>query len=83
MRLGVYTIEKTLFEGEVEKIIARTAMGEITVLNHHIPLVSRLEVGEVRITTPEKQETILNVQGGFIEVRPENKSIILAEQKSF
>ena len=35
-------MQKTLFEGEVEKIIARTTTGEITVLDGHIPLISSL-----------------------------------------
>jgi len=82
MKLGIYTIEKTLFDGEAEKIIARTSTGEITVLDGHVPLVSELTRGEIRILDPEKRETRLPIQAGFIEVRPENKTVILAEQKS-
>ncbi len=78
----VYTIEKTLFEGETEKIIAETSTGEITVLNGHIPLISELATGEIRILDPEKHETRIRIQGGFIEVRPENKTVILAEQQT-
>jgi len=82
MKLGIYTIDKTLFSGEAEKIIAETSTGEITVLNGHIPLISGLITGEIRILDPEKHETRIRIQGGFIEVRPENKIVILAEQKS-
>ena len=81
MMLSVHTIDKTLFSGEAEKIIAQTSTGEITVLDGHIPLVSELVSGEIRILDPEKHETRLLIQAGFIEVRPENKTIILAEQK--
>ena len=59
MKLGVYTIEKTLFDGEAEKIIAETSTGEITVLDGHVPLVSELTQGEIRILDPEKRETRL------------------------
>lgn len=82
MHLGVYTIEKTLFEGEVEKIVTHTTTGEITVLNDHIPLVSRLLQGETRITNQDKKEVALSLGGGFLEIQPENRAVILAEQKS-
>lgn len=82
MRVSVYTIEKTLFDGTAEKIIAETSTGEITVLDGHIPLVSELSMGEIRILDSEKRETRIAIQSGFIEVRPESKTVILAEQKS-
>ena len=81
MKLGVYTVEKTLFEGDVEKIIARTSTGEVTILNDHIPLLSRLIPSEIAIIAPEQKETRLPIQGGFLEVRPGNHAVILAEQK--
>lgn len=82
MKLAVYTIDKTLFSGEAEKIIAETSTGEIAILSGHVPLVSKLTKGEIRILDPEKRETRLAIQGGFIEVRPGNEAVILAEQKS-
>lgn len=82
MKLAVYTIDKTLFSGEAEKIIARTSTGEITVLDGHIPLISELIMGEIRILDSEKRETRIAIQSGFIEVRPESKTVILAQQRT-
>lgn len=76
MFVKIHSIEKTLFEGEVEKCIARTSLGEITVLEGHIPLVNLLE-GGVRIVYQEKENDILStkeinipIDFGFIEVKP-------------
>ncbi len=79
MRVSVYTIEKTLFEGDAEKIIARTSTGEITVLDDHIPLVSKLMGPAIRIIDKNQKEHIINCGSGFIEVRPKKEVVILGD----
>ena len=81
MKLGIYSLEKTLFEGDAEKIIARTPMGEITVLDKHLPLISTLVGPAVDIVDKKGEKTILPISSGFLEVRPESEAIILAEEK--
>lgn len=81
MKLGVYTIEGALFEGEVEKIIAASATGEITILNGHIPLISLLHGPEIKLIDKNNSEVKLSLNSGFLEVRPNNETVILAERK--
>lgn len=81
MKLGIYSLEKTLFEGDAEKIIARTPMGEITVLDKHIPLISILNGPSVDVIDKNGEKTIIHISSGFLEVRPESETIILAEEK--
>ncbi len=78
MKLSVYTLKETLFEGEAEKIITRTPLGEITVLDTHVPLISTLTGPNVRIIKNGNEEKIL-VNSGIIEVRPESEVVILAD----
>ncbi len=78
MQIGIYTIKDTLYKGEAEKVIAKTTTGEITVLKDHIPLVSTLVAGPVRIISKNAPEKILEIKAGVIEVRPENQIVILA-----
>ncbi len=42
-------INKVVYENQVDEVTIPTADGEITVLPDHIPLISVLAVGEVRI----------------------------------
>lgn len=65
MQLFIYTINKTLFEGESTSINAPTESGEITILPHHIPLMTALEKGIVRYVT-ENEEKKLSVTRGFL-----------------
>jgi F-type H+-transporting ATPase subunit epsilon len=79
MRLSIYTIENTLFSGEAEKVIAKTTTGEITVLKDHIPLISPLTRAPIRIVDATGKENIINIESGFIDVRPNNNVVILAD----
>lgn len=83
MKASIYSIEKTLFDGEAEKIIAQTAMGEITILEDHAPLVSLVR-GGVKIYIQETAGAIqsermieIPIPFGFIEVKPQSEVVVL------
>lgn len=78
MLLKIVTPDGTTYESEVEQVSVPTQSGEITVLPHHIPLVSVLKAGELRILK-EKEEVILAVSTGVLEVRPNSEIYILAD----
>ena len=80
MKFSIHTIEKTLFEGEVKSLTLPTEMGEITILENHLPLVSLTKPGPIKIKIldkAEKEHTIDFGSFGFLEVRPENEGITL------
>jgi len=79
MRVSIYSIQKNLFEGEAEKLIAQTPMGEITVLENHLPLISTLAGPQIKIIDKEKKESIIMIRSGFLEVRPESEVVILTQ----
>lgn len=78
MRVAVYSLEKILYEGEASAVNAKTAMGEITILDHHRPLISMLTPGAVKVTGPEGDK-FFDVQSGFLEVEPQNRVRLLVE----
>ncbi|MCX6743848.1 MAG: ATP synthase F1 subunit epsilon, partial [Candidatus Parcubacteria bacterium] len=73
----ITTPERKVFLEEAQQISIPTQMGEITVLPEHIPLVAVLVPGELRILK-DKEEILMAVSGGFIEVLP-NKVTILVD----
>ena len=77
INLKITTPEKVVFKDYVDQITLPTTTGEITVLPNHIPLISVLEPGEIKILK-DNEETSLAVSGGFIEVQAE-KVVILAD----
>lgn len=77
MRVAIYSLAKIVYEGEASAVNAKTAMGEITVLDHHRPLISMLAPGPVRVTDAAKGDQWFEVKGGFLEVEPAGNSVRL------
>jgi F-type H+-transporting ATPase subunit epsilon len=75
--LRVVSVERSLFEGEVEFIIANGAVGEVGILARHAPLMTILKPGPLRIQeTIGGSEQLLFVGGGFLEVLPDRVTIL-------
>ena len=78
MKVNIYTIQNTLFEGEVEKLIAKTPMGEITVLDNHLPMVSTVTGPAITAIDKNGKKNIIKISSGIIEIKPESEVTILA-----
>jgi F-type H+-transporting ATPase subunit epsilon len=81
--LRVVSVERSLFEGDVEFIVANGADGELGVLARHAPLMTILKPGPLRIQEVYGgPEQVLFVGGGFLEVLPDRVTVLadVAEQ---
>jgi len=75
--LRVVSVERSLFEGDVEFIIANGADGELGVLARHAPLMTVLKPGPLRLQeTFGGPEELLFVGGGFLEVLPDRVTVL-------
>jgi F-type H+-transporting ATPase subunit epsilon len=76
MKVEIITPKGIELDQEATQIILPTKAGEITVLPHHVPLVSVLKAGIMRITAGEK--TIeKEIEGGILEVGKDKAVILL------
>ena len=78
MRVSVYSIQNTLFEGEAEKLIARTPEGQMTVLDDHLPIVAVLNGPLIRVVDKDGKERHLDIVSGILEVRPQSDVVVIA-----
>ena len=78
IKFKIVTPEKVIYENEIEQISIPTMTGEITILPHHIPLVSVIKAGELKIKDKDGDHNMA-ISGGFLEVRKNNEIIILAD----
>ena len=78
LQFEITTPERTVYKEEIDSVTIPTSTGEITVLPNHIPLVSKLVPGELKVRRGS-DEVFMAVSGGFIEVRHNNQVIILAD----
>jgi F-type H+-transporting ATPase subunit epsilon len=76
MHVVIAKVDEVLFEGQADSLTVPGAAGEMTVLGHHMPLVTTLKAGEilVRVGSEEKR---FAVQGGVLEVRADGATVIL------
>lgn len=77
MRLDVVTPERVEFSRDVDSIMAPAYDGYIGILPGHIPLITRLNVGVLRIGI-DGEYTNMAVSEGYMEVTP-SKVVVLAE----
>ena len=74
IELKIVTPEEILLQEVIEKVSIPTVEGEITILPNHIPLMSAMKPGELKIVRDGKQE-FFSVTKGVIEV--DGKSITI------
>lgn len=67
LRVLVLTSQQRVFEGEAEQVTAPGGDGELTILPRHAPLLTTLNLGEMRVRVRGEDEGIF-VAGGFLEV---------------
>ncbi|TAL51276.1 ATP synthase F1 subunit epsilon [Patescibacteria group bacterium] len=78
LHLSIVTPERIVYEDEVDSVSVMTDMGEVTVLPDHIPLVANLRAGELTLRKDGAVEYLV-ASTGFLEVRPGNKLVVLAD----
>ncbi|MDQ6898763.1 MAG: ATP synthase F1 subunit epsilon [Candidatus Dormibacteraeota bacterium] len=83
VELRVVSVERSLFEGEVDGegrpfLVCQGREGELGIMPRHSPLLTSLRPGELRIRNGG-EETSLFVGGGFLEVLPDRVTVLADE----
>jgi F-type H+-transporting ATPase subunit epsilon len=75
--LRVVSVERSLYEGEVEFVVANGADGELGIMPRHAPLMTILKPGALRIQEEMGgSERLIFVGGGFLEVLPDRVTVL-------
>jgi F-type H+-transporting ATPase subunit epsilon len=80
MRTRVLSRKGVRYDGEASAFTVMTEAGEITVLDHHRPLISILKAGTTRLKTEKGDIQTYSVRGGFLEVDPKNVLEVLISE---
>lgn len=79
MHVEVVSAEAQIYSGEAEFLVAPAEMGEIGIYPRHVPLLTRIKPGPLRIRVAgQAQEVLVVVSGGMMEVQP-NAITVLAD----
>lgn len=78
IHVDVVSAEASIFSGLVEFVALPGEAGELGILPGHMPLMTRIRPGAVRLKLPNNQEELIFVAGGMLEVQP-NLVTVLAD----
>lgn len=82
LHVELVAVDKTVWSGEAEMVMARTTEGELGVMPGHAPLLGQLaESGQVRIKVAGGDQLSYEVAGGFLSVSDKGVTV-LAESAS-
>jgi len=75
LHVGILTVEGVRFNGEADFVVAPGSQGELGILPRHIPLLTPLKAGAVKVRNANEEQFFF-VSGGFLEVRPDQVTIL-------
>ncbi|HOX30208.1 MAG TPA: F0F1 ATP synthase subunit epsilon [Candidatus Paceibacterota bacterium] len=76
MKVEILTPKGLELAVEAKTVIAPTLIGEIAVLENHIPIISVLKAGKLTIKSGEKDIT-REIEGGILEFAKDKMVILL------
>lgn len=75
-KLEVVTPNRRFLDEEIEMLVVRTVDGDVAVLADHIPLVTPLATGILKLNYPDGTHKMATVCGGYMEVTKEKTTIV-------
>jgi F-type H+-transporting ATPase subunit epsilon len=70
IHVDVVSAEASIFSGLAEFVVLPGETGELGIMPGHVPLMTRIKPGAVRIQLPDNKEELIFVAGGLLEVQP-------------
>jgi F-type H+-transporting ATPase subunit epsilon len=75
LHLEIVTPEARTFSGEAQMVVVPGVEGDLGILPDHMPVMTQVNPGELRITTVDGDQ-YLAIGSGFLEVLPDRVSIM-------
>ena len=79
LQLKIITPDSVIYEGDVTYVNLMTGAGELTILADHIPLITTIKTGQIKVGK-DGDVFALAVSTGILEVQKDSHVVILAER---
>jgi F-type H+-transporting ATPase subunit epsilon len=79
LHVDIVSAEQAIFSGEASMLIAPGEAGELGIMPEHIPLLTRIKPGVIRVLPAEGgtgAEEVIYVSGGMMEVQPDRVTVL-------
>ena len=74
--LEIVTPDARVYTETVDEVGLPTSEGRMHVLPHHVPVIAKLNAGEIKVVHRDKEDEMLAVGSGFVEVFGDKVSIL-------
>nr|WOA02343.1 ATP synthase CF1 epsilon subunit [Gloiopeltis furcata] len=83
LRIRVIAPDRTVWDADAEEVILPSSTGQLGILTGHIPLLTALDIGVMRVRIEKDWQPII-LLGGFAEIENNNITILVngAEEAS-
>jgi F-type H+-transporting ATPase subunit epsilon len=75
IRCEIVSQDRTVFEDEVDIVVAPGAEGEMGILPHHAPVLTVLKTGVLKVRKGGVEQ-FFAISGGFMEVQPDLVTVL-------
>ncbi len=79
MKVRIVSLSGTEYKEEARGATLKTIAGEITVLDHHLPIISVLKPGDIKVIENSGSKKTIHAGGGIVEVNDKNELIALID----
>ena len=76
IQVEVVSAEEAIFSGRAKFVALPGEAGELGILPGHVPLITRIKPGAVRIEKEDGDEEFVFVAGGILEVQPQCVTVL-------
>ncbi len=76
LKIRIVTPKREMYNGEADMVILRTVNGDVGVMHGHLPLITVLGYGTLRIIDNNETVKTASMFGGFAEVDKEGINIL-------
>jgi F-type H+-transporting ATPase subunit epsilon len=77
MKLTISKIDQILFSGDALSVTVPASGGEMTILAHHMPLITTLKSGTIKLVQDDKDDLHFPVESGFLKIGKTETVILL------
>lgn len=75
LTVDILTPQSKIYEGEADEVIVSTVNGQIGILPNHVPLLTQILPGELRVKNGNKTQLIA-ILGGYVEVNKNHVNVL-------
>ena len=78
MILNIITQDRIIYQGKVSAVTLPGEKGELTVLPNHIPLITPLTEGKIKVQDANKKELFFEIESGVLEVNQVEMNVLVS-----